>query len=81
MKTYIKFLIALNLVFITSLYADDADKALENNTYVEEQPSDSSCTFKCPTPKDGYFMRIRDVIPQNGETQCFVYKGTCQTNC
>ncbi|AFL68544.1 hypothetical protein [Sulfurospirillum barnesii] len=84
MKTahFKKILLALALC-TSFLYAEEvstptasANTVLENNTYIQEMPSQSSCTFACPTMKEGYFARIRDVIPSRGETQCFVYKAT-----
>lgn len=59
--------------FVLTLYAEDADKALDNNTYIESHPT-VGCG--CPTPKEGYFARIKDVIPSSGETQCFIYKNS-----
>ncbi len=80
MKQLLKILL-IAVIGLTSLFAEDtptanADTVLENNTYIQEMPSQSSCTFACPTMKEGYFARIRDVIPSRGETQCFVYKAT-----
>lgn len=77
--THIKKILLALALCTSFLYAEDmptanANTALENNTYIQEMPSQSSCTFACPTMKDGYFARIRDVIPSRGETQCFVYK-------
>jgi hypothetical protein len=46
---------------------------LNETVYVESMPSSSTCTFQCPTMKSGYFSRIKDVVPINGETQCYVY--------
>lgn len=82
MKTaHIKKIFLVLALCASFLYAEDtptanANTALENNTYIQEMPSQSSCSFACPTMKEGYFARIRDVIPSRGETQCFVYKAT-----
>jgi len=67
-KFYVIFLALTSLVL--TLHAEDADKALDNNTYIE---SHSTVGCGCPTPKEGYFARIKDVIPSSGETQCFIY--------
>lgn len=67
-KFYV-ILVALTSLVLT-LHAEDADKALDNNTYIESHPT-VGCG--CPTPKEGYFARIKDVIPSSGETQCFIY--------
>lgn len=80
MKPMFKILLVAVLGFTSLVYgAEDtptanADKVLENNSYVEAMPDQGSCKFSCPTMKAEYFARIRDVIPSRGETQCFVYK-------
>lgn len=70
-KFYV-ILVALTSLVLT-LHAEDADKALDNNTFIESHPT-VGCG--CPTPKEGYFARIKDVIPSSGETQCFIYKNS-----
>jgi len=70
-KFYIILVVLVSLVL--TLHAEDADKALDNNTFIESHPT-VGCG--CPTPKEGYFARIKDVIPSSGETQCFIYKNS-----
>lgn len=75
MKQFKRILLSISLLG-TLTYSDTTNTALDSTSYVESMPDQSSCMFECPKMKEGFFARVKDIIPSSGETQCFVYKAS-----